>query len=217
VQELRDARDRWWEATEVREAGQEGALLSPADVVRRLRDVAPDDTLLIPDAGNPGVWSYLWEIRQQGTYIKPVGFGNMGFAVPAAIAAATVDARRPVLVLVGDGSLGMSLGELETLGRVGGCVCVVVLNDAGYGNIRQEQIVHFGGRTVGVDFGLSDFGLVAQGLGLAGERVTSLDALAEKVGKALTGSSPVVLDVPIDPEVNAWTFPAFRPYEPEEG
>lgn len=217
VDVLKEACRRWWAETEV--AGQRASKngLSPADVVRRLREVAPDNTLLIPDAGNPGVWSYLWEIREQGTYIKPVGFGNMGFAVPAAVAAATVDPERPVLVLVGDGSLGMSLGELETLGRVGGRVCIVVLNDAGYGNIRQEQIVHFEGRTIGVDFGLSDFGLVAQGLGVAGERVTDLEVLAKKVGDALTGNAPVVLDVPIDPDVNAWTFPPFRPYEPEEG
>jgi len=225
VAELATAREQWWASTAA-EAGRaptatssapDVPTVSPADVVRRLREVAPDDTLLIPDAGNPGVWSYLWEIRQTGTYIKPVGFGNMGFAVPAAVAAAAIDPQRPVLVLVGDGSLGMSLAELETLGRVGGRVCVVVLNDAGYGNIRQEQIVHFGGRTIGVDFGLSDFGQVARGLGLAGERVTDLDTLCERASAALTGSEPVVLDVPIDPDVNAWTFPAFRPHEPEEG
>lgn len=214
---LQEARQAWWQSTEVRPEQRSGAQLSPADIVRRLRDAAPDSTLLIPDAGNPGVWSYLWEIREKGTYIKPVGFGNMGFAVPAAVAAATADPTRPVLVLVGDGSLGMSLGELETLARTPGPVCVVVLNDAGYGNIRQEQIVHFDGRTIGVDFALSDYGMVARGLGLQGERVTNLQELADKVHGALTGNSTVLLDVPIDPDVNAWTFPAFRAYEPEEG
>lgn len=219
VAELQKAGDAWWEQTDVRVEGTMpvDGLLSPADIVRRLRDVAPDPTLLIPDAGNPGVWSYLWEIRQIGSYIKPVGFGNMGFAVPAAVAAVSDDPHRPVLVLVGDGSLGMSLAELETLARVGGPVCVVVLNDAGYGNIRQEQIVHFEGRTIGVDFALSDYGAVARGLGLQGERVTDLDTLTRKVHATLTGSAPAVLDVPIDPDVNAWTFSAFRPYEPEEG
>ncbi|AOS63396.1 thiamine pyrophosphate-binding protein [Actinoalloteichus hymeniacidonis] len=216
VETLRTARTEWWQATEIAPRPAD-ALLSPADIVRRLREVAPDDTLLIPDAGNPGVWSYLWDVRQTNSYIKPVGFGNMGFAVPAAVAAAAIDPQRPVLVLVGDGSLGMSLGELETVGRIGGRVCIVVFNDAGYGNIRQEQIVHFDGRTIGVDFGLSDFGLVARGLGVAGERVTHLDVLAKRVGEALAGDRPVLLDVPIDPDVNAWTYPAFRPHDPEDG
>jgi acetolactate synthase-1/2/3 large subunit len=217
ITELRAAERRWWDQawSDGRSAGQ--AMLSPPDIVRRLRAVAPDDTLLIPDAGNPGVWSYLWEIRQSGTYLKPVGFGNMGFAVPAAIAAATIDPARPVLVLVGDGSLGMTLAELETLARTGGRVVVVVLNDAGYGNIRQEQIKHYQGRTIGVDFGPADYAQVARGLGLAAERVTNLEKLGELVAAALAGNSPVLFDVPIDPDMSVWSYPAFRPYEPEEG
>jgi acetolactate synthase I/II/III large subunit len=217
ISELQVVRNEWWrhEPDQPESSGNGG--LSPAAIVRRLRDVAPDDTLLIPDAGNPGVWSYLWDIRQPGTYIKPVGFGNMGFAVPAAIAAAVIDPSRPVLALVGDGSLGMTMGDLETLARTGGRVCVVVLNDDGYGNIRQEQVIYYDGRTIGVDFGPSDYAQVAQGLGLAAERIDDLDVLAKRVGEALTGDTPTLFDVPLDRAVNAWTFPAFRAYEPEEG
>jgi len=212
---LQDAETEWWRSVEVRDASPTGTL-SPADVVRALREVAPDDTLLIPDAGNPGVWSFLWEIRQQGSYIKPVGFGNMGFALPSAIAASVIDPDRPVLALIGDGSLGMSLGELETLARVGGRVCVVVLNDASYGNIRQEQELHFGGRTIGVDFGHVDFGVVATGMGVTGEVVSDLDVLCKRVADVLSGNGPALIDVPLDRDANAWTFPAFSPYEAGE-
>jgi len=215
VEGLQQAEVEWWRAAEVRDASPTGTL-SPADVVRALREVAPDDTLLIPDAGNPGVWSFLWEVRQPGTYIKPVGFGNMGFALPSAIAASLVDPDRPVLALIGDGSLGMSLGELETLARVGGRVCVVVLNDASYGNIRQEQELHFGGRTIGVDFGPVDFGVVATGMGVPGEVVSDLGVLAKRVGDVLSGSGPALIDVPLDRDANAWTFPSFSPYEASE-
>src|SRR5699024_6559919 len=145
------------------------------------------------------------------SYIKPVGFGNMGFALPSAIASSLIDPERPVLALIGDGSLGMSLGELETLARVGGRVCVVVFNDASYGNIRQEQELHFG-RTVGVDFQPVDFGAVARGMGLDGEVVNDLHILRERVEEALRGDKPVLLDVPLDRDINAWTFPAFAEY-----
>jgi len=215
IAELHAAERTWWALSAVA-PGSHAAPLSPADVVRALRDVAPSDTLLIPDAGNPGVWSFLWEITEPNTYIKPVGFGNMGFALPAAIAAATIDPERPVLALIGDGSLGMSAGDLETLARVGGRVCIVVLNDSSYGNIRQEQELHFDGRTIGVDFHEVDFGLVARGMGVAGEVVPDLDTLVTRVGEALRGDSPVLLDVPLDRSVNAWTYPAFVPYEAGE-
>jgi acetolactate synthase-1/2/3 large subunit len=107
----------------------------------------------------------------------------------------------------------MSLGELETLARVGGRVCLVVLNDSSYGNIRQEQVLHFNGRTIGVDFGPVDFGAVARGMGVPGAVVTDLDDLRKRVAETLDQGTPAVFDVPIDRDVNAWTFPAFAPYE----
>ncbi|RDG39363.1 thiamine pyrophosphate-binding protein [Streptomyces corynorhini] len=208
IASLAKARDAWWQGTEVADATAEGPL-SPADIVRTLREVAPEETVLIPDAGNPGVWSFLWEIQRPASYIKPVGFGNMGFALPSAIAASLIDPARPVLALIGDGSLGMSLGEIETLARTGGNVCVVVLNDSSYGNIRQEQELHFDGRTTGVDFGTVDFGMAARAMGVDGEVVTDLSTLRRRVAEAFAAGTPVVLDVPIDRDVNAWTFPSF--------
>ncbi|WP_314173920.1 thiamine pyrophosphate-binding protein [Streptomyces winkii] len=213
---LEKARAAWWQGTEVADAGAEGAL-SPADIVRTLREVAPEETLLIPDAGNPGVWSFLWEVRQPNSYIKPVGFGNMGFALPSAVAASLIDPARPVLALIGDGSLAMSMGELETLARVGGNVCVVVLNDSSYGNIRQEQELHFGGRTVGVDFGPVDFAMAAVAMGVDGATVGSLPTLRQRVADAFAAGSPKVLDVQIDRGANAWTYPAFVARQEEEG
>ena len=38
------------------------------------------------------------------TYLKPVGFGNMGFALPAAIGAKLTNPERTVVALIGDGS-----------------------------------------------------------------------------------------------------------------
>ena len=90
------------------------------------------------DAGNPGVWSYLWEIPRPNTYIKPVGFGNMGFALPAAIGTKVARPEVPVIAFIGDGSLGMSLAELETVAREDLPICIVVMNDSGYGNIRHR-------------------------------------------------------------------------------
>jgi acetolactate synthase I/II/III large subunit len=191
-------------------------MVSPDAVIRAVRDVAPDDTVAIFDAGNPGVWSYLWEIREGGSYLKPVGFGNMGFAVPAAVGAGVAAPERPIVAFVGDGSLGMSLGELETLAREQTPACIVVMNDGGYGNIRQEQLVHYGERTIGVDFAEVNYAAVARACGLEAVRVTDEAALADAVSGAICRSGPFLVEVVIDPEVNAWTFPLFQQFEVEE-
>lgn len=212
ITELQKAEQQWWELSASTEPENPGTV-SPAVVVRQLRDVTPEDAVLIPDAGNPGVWSFLWEMPLPYRYIKPVGFGNMGFALPGAIASVAGAPERPVLALIGDGSLGMSLGELETLARVGGPVVVVVLNDSSYGNIRQEQVLHFDGRTVGVDFQDVDFAQVARGMGLKGVRVTDQESLVNAVREGFSSGAPLVVDVVLDREANAWTYGAFTPYE----
>ncbi|WP_440708174.1 thiamine pyrophosphate-binding protein [Herbiconiux sp. YIM B11900] len=211
IAELQQAERDWWALSDDLEPENAGTI-SPAVAVRALREVTPSDAVLIPDAGNPGVWSYLWEMDTPYLYIKPVGFGNMGFALPAAIASIADDPARPVLALIGDGSLGMSLGELETLARVGGPVAIVVLNDSSYGNIRQEQVLHFDGRTIGVDFLDVDFAQIARGMGLNGVRVTELDELVDAVRDGYASGRPIVIDVVLDREANAWTYPAFRPH-----
>lgn len=209
---LRLARSAWWEMVESHQGGN-GEPVSPATLMRVVREVAPDETIAVVDAGNPGVWSYLWDIRAADTYLKPVGFGNMGFAIPAAIGAHIAKPDAPIVVFVGDGSLGMSLGEVETLAREGVPAVIVVLNDSGYGNIRQEQIVHYGeDRTIGVDFGDVDFAMVARGCGVDGERVRDVTSLGAAVRKGLAAKGPYLIDVVIDPNVNAWTFPPFRPF-----
>ncbi|WP_210604441.1 thiamine pyrophosphate-binding protein [Brevibacterium oceani] len=212
VEGLQRAEVDWWELSADLEPETAGTV-SPAVVVRALRDVTPEDTVLIPDAGNPGVWSFLWEMPVPYRYIKPVGFGNMGFALPAAIASVSEDPSLPVLALIGDGSMGMSLGELETLKRVGGSAVVIVLNDSSYGNIRQEQELHFDGRTIGVDFLGVDFAAVARGMGLAAKRVTEVDELVDAVRKGFAAGEPVVIDVVLDRAANAWTYPAFEPHK----
>jgi acetolactate synthase-1/2/3 large subunit len=210
--DLARERGKWWaRAAEKGTASARG--IAPAELIAAVREATPDDAVAIFDAGNPGVWSYLWEITRPGTYMKPVGFGNMGFAVPAGIAAQLERPGEPVIVFVGDGSLGMTLGELETVAREKLPICIVVMNDRGYGNIRQEQILHYNGRTVGVDFTDVDYAAIARASGLEGVRVDKLDDLAKAVRKAFDSGRPWLIDALIDPEANAWTFPLFRRYE----
>lgn len=214
LERLQDAKRSWWASVAALEEGEPGKI-SPAALVRSVRSATPAETLLVVDAGNPGVWSHLWEVRAPGTYLKPVGYGNMGFAVPGAIAAKLVDPDRPVVALVGDGSLGMSLAELETAVREGVDPCIVVMNDAGYGNIRQEQLVHYGDRLIGVDFGDVDYAAIARACGLAAVRVDTTNDLETALEEFLALDSPSLIDARIDPEINAWTFELFRQYDLE--
>ncbi len=216
LEDLRRSKVEWWKQAE--NVDLESSPMSPAALIKAVRDSSPDDTMLVVDAGNPGIWSYLWPVRRTSSYLKPVGFGNMGFGLPASIAAKLINPAQPVVALIGDGSLGMTLGELETVVREKVAVCLVIMNDTAYGNIRQEQHIFFGqDRNVGVDFVDVDYAAIAAGFGIRSRRAISGRELAEAVSQILSSGEPGLVDARIDRDVSAWTFPLFNAIQPKVG
>lgn len=211
IDHLTDARERWRAA--IAEDAVEGGPVRPQTLMAALNQRLPQATNLIVDAGNPGLWSFLLEIREAMTYMKPVGFGNMGFALPAAIAVKLAQPDRPVLCLIGDGSLGMTLAEIETAVREHAAVPIVVMNDGGYGNIRQEEALRYGPRYIGVDFGVVDYAAVARALGADGERVEHSSALAGALDRAFSADGLYLVDVVVARDVDVWTYPPFQAVE----
>ena len=89
--------------------------LAPHEVVDLTRELAPPGTIATVDAGaHMLVAMPLWEVDEPGEALISSGLATMGFALPAAIAAAIARPERQVVCLVGDGGLGMTLAELET-------------------------------------------------------------------------------------------------------
>jgi acetolactate synthase-1/2/3 large subunit len=202
---LARSKTEWWARAD--EADMGAAPMPPTALIKALRRETPEDAVLVVDAGNPGVWSHLWHVRRPGQYLKPVGFGNMGFALPGAIAAKLLEPGRPVVALVGDGALGMTMGELETVVRERLPICIVIMNDVGYGNIRQEELVHYGDRLVGVDFVDADYAAIARGFGVEAHRAETAEELATAIRAIFDSGAAGLVDARIDPAVNAWTHP----------
>jgi acetolactate synthase I/II/III large subunit len=187
----------------------EASPVYPQTVVQAIADVADDNAVFSVDAGNPGIWTHIMPIKKDQFYMKPVGFGNMAFSIPAAIAAKLEKPDRQVVCLVGDGGLGMSLGELETAKRTNANIIIVCMNDRAYGNIKQEQIRDFGPekRHIGVDFVDWDFAAVVKALNGDGERVSNVVDLKEAFYRANNSNNLYLIDVQIDPDVSVWTKP----------
>ena len=114
--------------------------LAPQQVVRTVRDGTPAETIATVDAGaHMLVAMPLWEVTEPGRLLISSGLATMGYALPAAIAAALCAPRVPVVAFTGDGGLGMTLAELETAVRLSLQVIVVVFNDAVLSLIEIKQ------------------------------------------------------------------------------
>jgi acetolactate synthase-1/2/3 large subunit len=113
------------------------------------------------------------------------------------------------VALIGDGSLGMTMGELETVVRERLPVCIVIMNDLGYGNIRQEELHYYGDRVIGVDFVDVDYAAIARGFGIRAHRAETGADLAAAMRAILASGAPGLVDARIDPDVSVWTHPLF--------
>lgn len=196
-----------WQKDIFRKEYWDESLVKPPLLMESLRACLPRDAIVVGGAGNPGIWTNLLEIYEPRTYMKPVGFGNMGFGLPAAIAASLAQPDRKVACVVGDGSLGMCISEIETSVRENAPVLIIVMNNHGYGNIKQEQLVYHGPRYIGVDFLDTDFTMIAKGFGADGVRVDSPDQLMAALKSGVASEKTFLVDVLIDPTDNVWTEP----------
>jgi acetolactate synthase-1/2/3 large subunit len=128
----------------------------------------------------------------------------MGFALPAAIAAALCTPAEPVVAFTGDGGLGMALMEIETAVRHRLRVIVVVFNDATLSLIKIKQHAAGQGGAGAVGYGPVSFAAAAAAMGAAAASVADVAGLAVALAEALGRAGPTLIDARVDPA----TYPA---------
>jgi acetolactate synthase-1/2/3 large subunit len=151
-----------------------------------------------------------WETRAPGDLLVSSGLATMGFALPAAIGAALVHPGRRVVCLTGDGGLGMTLAELETLARLRLDVLVVVFNDSTLSLIAIKQRSEGHGGVAAVRYRSTDYAAIARGCGLTAETVRDAAALRRAARAACARRGPTLLDVTVDPSGYGAVLHAIR-------
>jgi acetolactate synthase-1/2/3 large subunit len=180
--------------------------LAPQQVVATARACTPPDTIAAVDAGaHMLVTMPLWEVPGPRMLLTSSGLATMGYALPAAIAAALCLPQTrgapgaPVLAFTGDGGLGMTLAEIETAVRLSLRVIVIVFNDGALSLIKIKQRPAGQGGEEAVRYGPVSFAAAAAAMGAAGAAVTTERELAAALADALARPGPTVIDASVDP------------------
>jgi acetolactate synthase I/II/III large subunit len=174
--------------------------LSPVQVVRIARSHVPPETGVTVDAGAHMLAVMpLWEVTEPRRLLISSGLATMGFALPAAIAAALCVPARLVVAFTGDGGLGMTLAELETAVRLRLRIAVVVFNDGALSLIKIKQQPAGQGGPEAVGFGPVSYARAAEAMGAAGVPVSTEPELAAALSAASGRDGPTVIDVQLDP------------------
>ena len=173
------------------------ASLGPfAEVAAALeRSFAPDDVWVRDVTISNSTWGNrlpAFTHARQG--VHALG-GGIGQGLPMAIGAAVAASGRRVYALAGDGGLALSLGEFGTLAQERLPVTVIVMNDGGYGVIRNIQDREYGGRRYFADLTTPDYLAVAQAVGIEARRVTGPESFADALAWSRGRELPVLIDV----------------------
>ncbi|MGD0255009.1 MAG: thiamine pyrophosphate-dependent enzyme [Acidimicrobiales bacterium] len=181
---------------------EEGGALKPQYVVEVLRDMTPDDTIVVAGVGQHQMWaSQYWRFDYPYTWVNSGGAGTMGFAVPASIGAKVGRPGKMVWAIDGDGCFQMTAQELVTASAERIPVKVAILNNAYLGMVRQWQELFYEERysEVYLSPDLPDYVKWAEAMGAVGVRVESAEEVAPAIEKANgVDDRPVVVDFRTD-------------------
>jgi thiamine pyrophosphate-dependent acetolactate synthase large subunit-like protein len=161
--------------------------------------VAGHDPVIVCDMAIPGYWAAGYAAVTGPRRMQyPVGWGTLGYALPASIGPA-VAGDGPVLAVCGDGGFMFAVGELAVLAEHKLPVTVLLVDDGGYGMLRFDQTLA-GAPHRGVDLGRPDFLALAAAFGIPAVR-TDLDGLTAELDDALAARAPrlVLLEAALHP------------------
>ena len=175
--------------------------------LRAIRDVLPDDGVLIDELTQVGYSARAaYEARKPRTFISSGYQGTLGWGVATALGAKHALGDVPVVALSGDGGFMFNVQELSTAVRHRIPIVVIVFNDGAYGNVRNMQKSLYGNRLIGTDLANPDFVRLAESFGIAGRRVTDPDGLRRALEQCLAANEPGLIEVPVGEMPSPWPF-----------
>ena len=192
---------------------RESERIQPQYVIECLNEITRGEAVITTGVGQHQMWAaQYFDYKHPRTFLTSGSMGTMGFGLPAAIGAQIACPGKLVIDVDGDGSLRMTLGELETVTTYDLPVKLLLLNNMGDGMVRQWQKMYFGNRFSGTDKSLhsKDFVKAAEADGFAfAARLSDKSKVREVLKSFVDFNGPAFLEVLIDQD--ACVFPMVGP------
>ena len=122
----------------------------------------------------------------------------MGFSIPAAIGASFVNRGKDIWVIVGDGSIQMTITELATAVQEKANIKIAIINNGYLGMVRQWQQLFYDSRYNETPISSPDYVKLSEAYGLKGYRVTSRQEISNVVKKAQKENGPVLIEFVVE-------------------
>jgi acetolactate synthase-1/2/3 large subunit len=175
--------------------------IRPERVLAAIQKALPRESIIVADPGTPcPYFSGYFDFNTTGRrFITNRAHGALGFSLPASIGAAYGAPHAKVVAVMGDGSFGFAVGELETVVRKCLPVTFVVFSNASYGWIKASQKAGYGQRYFSVDFTRSNHAQIAAAFGLKSWTVSDPADLDAAMAAAIAHDGPSLVDIIVQP------------------
>lgn len=186
--------------------------LQQAEVLDLVNGLLPPKAIITTGVGNHQLLAAQHlRMHRPKSFLTSGSMATMGFGMPNAIGAYFANRDTTPLVIDGDGSFRMNMGEMHTIGTLGLPIKILLLNNHSDGMVRNLEDVSCGGRHSAterpVDVCFADLAKLCH-FAFA-ERIRSRSELRDGLEAFMRSGGPCLLEVLTDRE--EVLYPVVRP------
>ena len=164
-------------------------------VLSVIRESLPPETVIASDMTQIAyAANEVFPVSRPRAWLHPVGFGTLGFALPAGIGAKFGVGQTPVAVMIGDYGIQYTINELGTAAEHKLPLVILMWNNDALGQIRDDM-VNKGIQPNAVTLKNPDFQALAKAYHCHAEKPQSLKALAAAIKSALAADGPTLIEM----------------------
>lgn len=178
----------------------ESGPIHPFRLAHEVVDLAGREAVVVADGGETASWVEMAStVAGGGRWLSHGYLGCLGTGLPFAIAARVAHPQRPVVCVIGDGSVGLNFAEFDTMVRHRLPIVTVINNDSQWGMSAHGQDLIFGeGHRVVTELAPTRYDLAAAGFGCHAELVTEHKDLRPALQRAFEAGKPACVNVMTD-------------------
>ena len=178
--------------------------VNPYCFIDRLSNKLNKKDIVLTDDGGHLTWTIqAFKVKKGQRVFSAFGNSPMGYAFPAALGASLANKKKRIICIDGDGSIQINIQELQTMVANNLPIKLFIINNDGYGIIKQFQELYLNKR---YEASISSKGVtnpnfkkISNAYGINYSEIKSNNQIDNVLNKILNSKKPEFVNVIIDP------------------
>ena len=176
---------------------KEKKYVNPYVFIEYLSKILKKKDIIIADDGGHLTWTIqAFKVKYGQKLFSAFGNSPMGYALPASIGASIVKNNSRIICIDGDGSIQINLQELHTIDKLNLPIKIFILNNDGYGIIKQFQELYLSKRYEASGKGVSNpnFKKISEAFNIGYNKIKNHSEL-KQIKKSIDSKRPEIIEI----------------------